>query len=105
MDTLSEHSHYLLLAVEDLVASLYSPQDPSVIQRAIESIDGRFQGFKKTLFADIFTSSDRPSETLEEKMSKVAVDDTPLELPHGYETSYRVLATCVSKASEPPRVE
>ncbi|EKM55503.1 uncharacterized protein PHACADRAFT_95478, partial [Phanerochaete carnosa HHB-10118-sp] len=100
LDTLPSHSHGLLIASEDLVASLYAPQDSAAILRAVKSIDDKFQDFKKTLFAS--TSS---VEELEEKMDKATLSDAGssqknAELPHGYDTSYRVLATCVSKASE-----
>jgi cyclin-D1-binding protein 1 len=105
VDLLSEHSHRLLLAAEDLIASIYPPQDSSVMQQAIGSINEQFQAFKKTLFADVRASADLESDTVEENMSKVTISDslasTKLpELPHGYETSYHVLETCILKVSE-----
>ena len=103
LDALPDHSHELLLALEDLVASLYAPQDSTVVSRAVKSIGDRFQALSRTLF-------EPPAEAagaggLAEKMSQAAITDTGLsekkaELPHGYDTSFRVLDSYISKALE-----
>ncbi|GJE90901.1 hypothetical protein PsYK624_070470 [Phanerochaete sordida] len=103
LDALPSHSHELLLASEDLVASLYAPQKPATVLRAVKSIDDRFQDFKRTLFAT--TSTSTAVEDLAQKMSKASISEaspsqSTAELPHGYDISYRVLASCITKASD-----
>ena len=105
-DLLPEHSHSLLLAAEDLVASLYAPQDPTIVLQAVNSIDDKFQTFRKTLFDVPRDITANGVQAIENKINKLTVNETAASLPHGYETSFRVLATCISKALEetpPPK--
>ena len=101
-DLLPEHSHQLLLAAEDLIASLYAPQDPTVVQRAVDAMNDKFLAFRATLFGRLPATASSPS--IEERMGRVSISDSAApptaELPHGYETSFQVLAKCISKASE-----
>lgn len=109
VDLLPEHSHQLLLVAEDLVASLYAPQDPAAVQQAVDSVNEKFQAFRETLFGRPQNTVDSELRALEDRMAKVAINESTtspgIELPHGYATSFRVLATCISKASEeaPPQ--
>lgn len=86
------------------MASLYAPQDLSAIQLAVNSINDKFQVFRGTLFGRPEETTDPELRGVQDQMKRIAIGDSPTmskgELPHGYETSFRVLATCISKASE-----
>ncbi|KIP09482.1 hypothetical protein PHLGIDRAFT_116276 [Phlebiopsis gigantea 11061_1 CR5-6] len=103
-DLLPEHSHQLLLAAEDLVASLYAPQDPAAVRHAVDTVNDKFQVFRVTLFGRTSQTVVAASQSIEERMGQVSISNFDVlpktKLPHGYETSFQVLAKCISEASE-----
>lgn len=94
LDVLPRHSHSLLIASEDLVTSLYAPQDLSNVRGAVKSVERTFRSFKMSLFP---SEEDDIVDRLSEVTLEGATQLKESSLPHGYDTSYDVLEKLIDQ--------
>lgn len=78
LDALPQCSHNLLLATEESIASLYSPQDPSVMRSALVSLQTVVADLKTVLYVENFLgSADADVKPLEQTLAEVSVGASP----------------------------
>lgn len=83
LDALPQHSHNLLLAMEESIAALYSPQDPSAIRSSTTSLAENVIQLKTVLYDQEFLGTESAGsegaadvEALAKKMTEVSVNSS-----------------------------
>ena len=83
MDGLPGHSHTFLLAVEEVVATLYAPQDVSALRDAVAALAKAASDFRPPLetaqllqLRDAPSQQEDPVDELQRKMANVTVEQT-----------------------------